>query len=68
MAEFTFQMIQYGYWGKSRKSDKNGNPKLITIKAATLMDAEYRVAQRKDHHKRLANGDSVTWEFVGYPL
>lgn len=65
---YTFQMVQYGYWGQSPKRDRNGNLKLLNVKAESLEAAKLQVVKRKDYYKRLRNGDSTTWTFVGEPL
>jgi hypothetical protein len=61
MQTFTFQQIQYGYWGQTAKRDSKGNLKQIKIKAKDILEAELLLRQRKDHHKRLRNGDSLGW-------
>lgn len=65
---WTFQKVQYGYWGQTPLKDKNGKPKLVTVRAASLEDAQAIVMKRKDYYQRLRNGDSRTWIFVGETL
>jgi hypothetical protein len=65
MATWTFQRIQYGYWGTSTLREKSGELKRIRVKADTLEAARLKVIRRKDYTVRLGNGDERTWMFVG---
>jgi hypothetical protein len=65
---YTFQKVQYGYWGQAPLFDKDGKVKLLNVKAESLEEAKLQVVKRKDYYRRLSNGDSREWIFVGHPL
>ena len=58
MEQFTFERIQYGYWGRTRLG------KTIKVKAASKVEALTVIGRRKDYIVRLKNGDSKGWELV----
>lgn len=66
MSTWTFQRVQYGWWGTSAMRDKNGDLKQIHVKANSLEEAHRKVIQRKDYVSRLSNGDTRTWNLVEY--
>jgi len=55
---YRYQRVQGGYWGRTTLD------KIISIKAESQAEADLIVAWRKDAHKRLANGDWLSW----YPV
>ena len=61
---FTFEQVQYGYWGQTVRRDRNGNLKRINVKADSLEEAKLKVMKRKDYYKQLRNGDYCTWFVV----
>ena len=58
MTTFTFERIQYGYWGRTSLG------KTITVKATTEQEAQTKVNARKDSIVRLRNGDTRGWTLV----
>lgn len=65
MATWSFQKVQYGYWGGMPLRDRNGRFKVINVKAPTLEAAKLLVMKRKDYYKQLRNGDYTSWFSVG---
>lgn len=61
---FTFEQVQYGYWGQTVRRDRNGDLKRINVKASSLEEAKLKVSKRKDYYKHLRNGDYCTWFLV----
>lgn len=61
---FTFEQVQYGYWGQTVRRDRNGDLKRINVKADSLEEAKLKVIKRKDYYKQLRNGDYCSWFLV----
>lgn len=61
---FTFEQVQYGYWGRTVRRDRNGNLRRINVKAESLEEAKQKITKRKDYYKQLRNGDRCTWFLV----
>ena len=58
MKSFTFERVQYGYWGETALG------KRITVKANSEWEARALVDKRKDSYVRLRNGDTKGWTLV----
>ncbi len=59
METFYYQRQQSGFWGSCLMD------KIIKVKAKSQLYADLMVSGRKDYHKRLRNGDLMTWVKMG---
>ena len=55
---FTYVRVQGGWWGRTELD------KTLKVQAESAHEANMIVGRRKDVHKRLANGDYLSWRLA----
>jgi hypothetical protein len=58
--KYTYQKVQYGYWGKTALKNARGDLIQKSVKADNPSDAD-RLVSQLDPDKKLSNGDYRGW-------
>lgn len=62
--KFTYQKIQYGYWGKTPLKNAKGDLIQRVLHADRWSEADVLIRQLTGPDKKLANGDYRGWERI----